>query len=184
MIMRIFAILVTLALSACAVSRPDSPNFLSAYAAPDYRQVLAKTKLVPDPHAGWTSVFGPVVPYNTPYSKAFYVVGARIDDGRATYRIQIAGLFPKRVYLGDVYSQGRKLKSKVLDRERTDCGYGCTTVETIAVPLNETEMEALAVEGITLKVIGRRDDLMVSIPASYFAAVLAFYRSRVGLQAS
>ena len=163
-------------LSGCVASRPDGPASLSSYAASNYEQVFAHTRLVPDQHTGWTKVYGPVVPQFALDSKALYIVVARIDDGKTSYSIEIAGLFPKRVYLGDVYSQGRKLRSKVMDRERTDCGYGCTTVETVVVPLTEAEMERYASEGITLKAVGRRDSIVVSIPASYFAAVLAFYR--------
>ena len=95
-------------LSACVVTRPDGPASLSSYAASNYDQVLANTRLVPDPHTGWTKVYGPVVPQFTLDSRALYLVVARIDDGKTFYSIEIAGLFPKRVYLGDVYSQGQE----------------------------------------------------------------------------
>ena len=93
------------------------------------------------------------------------------------FQIQVAGLFPKRVYLNDVFSEGRKMKSKVIDRERVDCGYDCTTVEVVGIDLTETQMTDYATRGITFKIAGRRDDLVVTISAGYSAAVLDFHRS-------
>lgn len=180
MMRMVFVLAGVLFLSACAVTRPGGPAALSSYAASDYGRVFANTRLVPDPHTGWTTVYGPVVSQFSLDSKALYFVMARIDGGKTSYGIMIAGLFPKRVYLGDVYSQGRKLRSKVVDRERRGCGYDCTTVETVIVLLTEAEMERYASEGIELKAVGRRDSIVVSVPASYFSAVLAFHRRRAG----
>ena len=176
----VIAIVALVFLTGC-VSQPgaDKPGRVSGYGAANYNLVLAETKLMPDPHTGWTKVYGPIVPHGVVPRLSFYAVHARIDGGKTRFTLEIAGLFPKRVYLGDVYSKGRKLKSKVLDRERTDCGYSCTTVETVAVDLSRTDMDIYAAEGITVKIVGRRDDLVVSVPAAYFAAVLAFYSRQV-----
>lgn len=187
MMMRVVLVLTGLVfLSACVATRPDQPNSLSSYAAGHYEQVFAKTKLMSDPHTGRTFVLGPQVRQDGFHSGTIFLVRTRVDEGggKDRYAIEVAGLFPKRVYLGDVYSQGRKLKSKVLDRERGDCGYNCTTVETVLVRLTEAEMESYAADGLTLKVTGRRDSIVVSIPASYFAAVLAFHRRHTAYLAS
>lgn len=172
----VLALFALVFLAGCvSQSASDKPAYVTSYAAANYNQVLAKTKLVPDPHTGWTKVYGPIVPNGTVSKQAFYAVHARIDGGKTRFRLEIAGLFPRRVYLGDVYSDGRLLKSKVLDRERTNCGYNCTTVETVAIELSRSDMATYAAEGISVKIVGRRDDLVVSVPASYFAAILAFY---------
>jgi hypothetical protein len=177
---RLGLLAICVMLGGCVASRPDRPNALSELGASNYRQVLAETKVVPDPHAGWTEVLGPVITQYGEYSTVRYMAFTRFGDGEVAYRIQAQGLFPKRVYLGDVYSAGRKLKSKVLDRERTECGHDCTTVETISVTMTETELETYAAGGLTFEVIGRRDSIVVSIPASYFAAVLERHRREFG----
>lgn len=176
--MRVFwGFALLLVLSGC-VSSPEAANVVGKVA--DYNQVLANTKLVQDPHAGWTTVKGPVVTQG----KARYMVRVRYDRRKADlgeqFQIQAAGLFSKRVYLGDVFSEGRKLKSKVLDRERIDCGYNCTTVETVGIDLTEAQIEDHAKRGLAFEVIGRRDGIEVAIPASYFAAVLDFHRQHRG----
>ena len=170
------AVAALLFLSACVAARPDWPTPLASHAAPHYEQVYAKTKLVADPHTGKTRVLGPQVRTRGFYADTIFLLQTIHDDGRFRYEIQVAGLFPKRVYLGDVYADGMKLKSKVIDRERLNCGYNCTTMETVSIPLTEIEVETYSAQGLTLKVTGRRDEIVVAIPASYFAAVLAFHR--------
>lgn len=180
--MRVLGVLALLLLLAGCVTPPDAANVITSVTS--YDQVLAKTKLVPDPHAGWVTVKGPVVVQNDALSRWRYMVRTRLGPRKtgfdAQFQIQVAGLFPRRVYLNDVYSEGRKLKSKVLDRERIDCGYNCTTVETVGIDLAEVEMVDRAQRGMTFEVIGRRDSMIVTIPASYFSAVLDFYRRHRG----
>lgn len=176
--MRGFGGFALLLLLAGCVSSPSAPNIIANVA--NYEQVLAKTKLVSDPHAGWTSVKGPVIVQN----RVRYMIRIRFDRRKADldeqFQIQAAGLFPKRVYLGDVFSEGRKLKSEVLDRERIDCGYNCTIAETVGIALTGAQMDDYAKRGLTFEVIGRRDGMEVTIPASYFAAVLDFHRRHRG----
>lgn len=176
--MRVFWGFALLLLLCGCVSSPEDANVIGKETR--YDRVLAKTKLVQDPHAGWTTVKGPVVTLG----KVRYMVRIRYDRGKADlgehFQIQAAGLFPKRVYLGDVFSEGRKLKSKVLDRERIDCGYNCTTVETVGIDLTEAQMDDYAKRGLAFEVIGRRDGMEVAIPPSYFAAVLDFHRQHRG----
>lgn len=177
---RLSLLVICVVLGGCIASRPDQPNSMSEWSASDHRRVLAAAKIVPDPHAGWTEMLGPAVTQHRLDSKVRYMVLTRVGNGKVAYQIQAQGYFPKRVYLGDVYAGGRKLTSKVLDRERTDCGYDCTTVETVAIAVTASEMEAYAAEGLTFEVIGRRDSIVVSIPASYFAAVLEKHRREFG----
>jgi len=173
----IWGLALLLLLSGC-VSSPEDASVIGKVTS--YDPVLANTKLVQDPHAGWTTVKGPVVKQGN----ARYMIRVRYDRRKADFaeqfQIQVAGLFPKRVYLGDVFCEGHKLKSKVLDRERIDCGYNCTTVETVGIDITEADMENYAKRGLAFEAIGRRDGIEVAIPASYFAAVLDFHRQHRG----
>lgn len=180
--MRVLGVLalLLLTLTGCVAT----PGGSSITGVMSYDQVLAQTKLVPDPHTGWTSIQGPIVFQSDQLSRKLYMIQTQFDrrkpDLDEKFVILAAGLFPKRVYLGDVFSEGRKLKSKVLDRERRDCGYGCTTVEKVGISLTEAEMEDYARRGMTFEVTGRRDTMVVTIPPSYFAAVLEFHRQHRG----
>lgn len=110
---------VILVSTGCVASRPDRPNVLPTRAAFNYQHVLQHTKLVPDPHAGWSNVYGPVVTVRGLYSTTRMMIRTCRDDGEQLFQIQVQGLFPKRVYLNSVYSAGRKLKSVVIG-PRTD----------------------------------------------------------------
>lgn len=170
------ALVVCLLAAGCVATRPDDPNFIPERAAADYGKVYAAAKLFPDPHTGWTEMYGPVVTRRGDQATVAYVAFTRVADGETTYLVQVQGRFPKRVYLGDVYSAGTKLKSHVVDRERIYCGYNCTTVETVEIDATQAQMEAWAANGLSLEVTGRRDSITAAIPASYLAAVLAFHR--------
>ena len=176
-LLTLFAVL--LMLGGC-VTHPDAPNELGNAQASNHDLVLAKTRLMPDPHTGRTTVLGPQIVQRAQFSKVIFIAYTRFDDSEVYRAIQITGFFPKRVYLNDVWSAGRKLKSKVVDRERTNCGYGCTTLETIEIPMSAAEISAYADHGITLEIIGRRDKVVVTIPAEYMAAVLAFHGRHAG----
>lgn len=179
--MRVLGVIAVLLLLAGCVA---APNSASPIFSAGYQQVFAKTKLVPDPHTGWTKISGPTILQSDLRSRHAYMIWTSFDRRHADldekFQIQAAGLFPKRVYLDEVFSEGRKMKSKVIDRERRHCGYGCTTMETVGIDLTKAEMEDYARRGMTFEVIGRRDSMIVAIPASYFAAVLDFHRRHRG----
>ena len=174
------ALVVCLLMAGCVATRPDDPNFIPERAAADCRQVYAAAKLVPDPNTGWTEMYGPVVTRRGDHATVAYAAFTRVAEGRTTYLVQVQGRFPKRVYLGDVYSAGARLKSRVVDRERIYCGYDCTTVETVEIEATQVEMEGWAANGLSLEVRGRRDSITAAIPATYLAAVLAFHRDHAG----
>lgn len=174
---RWIGVLVLCVLAAgCVDLRPDRLGVLPLGGEADYDRVLAQTKLISDPHVGWSQVSGPIVTDFGFGTSVGYMAGVKVKGDEVAFGIVVEGFFPKRVYLGDVYSQGRKLRSKVIDRERLHCGSGCTTAETVLIDVTQAEFEDYAANGLTFEVTGRRNSITVSIPASYFAAVLASYR--------
>ena len=173
----ILVVFVCLCLCAC-VTAPDAANPLSATSATSRDAVLAKTKLMPDPHSGWTRVVGPLVFQDGIIGGRRYSIQGWNDPARPdldnTFELQASAGFPKRVYLKQAYANGRELETKLIDRERIDCGYDCTTIETIGIALSATDMARYATDGLSFEVIGRRETVRFAVPAPYFAAVLEF----------
>lgn len=172
-------ILFCLLLNGC-VSAPDEPELMFAAKSNIESAVSAATKLAPDPHAGWTRVLGPLVLADNRLYGRRYVIQSFNDRARDSkdnvFEIQISAGFPKRVYLKQAYAEGKELKTVVIDRERLDCGYDCTTLEVVGIKLTEAEMADFATRNVSIEVIGRRETIVVTIPASYFAGVLAVHR--------
>src|SRR5690606_37746566 len=93
------------------------------------------------------------------------------------FQILVLGDFERRVYLGQAYAAGEKLDTTVIDRERRCVpGVGCYTLVTIGIGLSEAEVERYAATGLAFKILGRRDDIVLEIPAAYFAGVLERHR--------
>lgn len=172
-------LLLCLLTSACVTNRDvEAPNWLSSTAGANHSAVLKTTKLAPDPHAGRIQVFGPVVAAHWPAVRRF-MIRSWIDPGEPrdnTFELQVQAGFPRRVYLKQAYADGRELKTTVIDRERTDCGYECVVLETVGMAFTEAEIERRATSGLNFEIIGRRETIRMFVPAAYFAAVLEFHR--------
>lgn len=176
----LFLLLSCLLLYGCGTTN-DAPksDLLFGRDATRHEKVLQRTRLAPDPHSGWTNVLGPVVIADWARNRR-YVILSWIDPNRPetdnTFQLQVEAGFSRRVYLKQAYAEGRKLTTKVIDRERTDCGYQCHILETVWIALSETDMARYAQTGLAFEVIGRRETIAMTIPAAYFAALLEFHR--------
>jgi hypothetical protein len=176
------AILMMLALFGCVSVAPgrEPAAPLHAGADADIEAVRRNIKIVPDPQAGWTRILGPMVLVdNRVGGRRYVVVGVNDPSDPETdgsFELQASSGFAKRVYLKQIHADGRKLPTKVLDRERIDCGYDCAILETVGTPLSEQQMAIYAASGLTLEVVGRRQDIRMTIPAAYFEAVLTAQR--------
>lgn len=106
----------------------------------------------------------------------WFVAGLLPQVRRRTIVSRLSPSFPKRVFLDQAYSSGRKLATTVIDRERK-CVSDCYVQEVIGIELSEREMVGYAARGIDLEISGRRASVRMSIPAAYFAAVLEKHRS-------
>ncbi|MBL8581117.1 MAG: hypothetical protein JNL61_02675 [Rhizobiaceae bacterium] len=175
----LLVVLLGLLLLGC-VSAPDEPELMFAAKSGSERAVAGATKLVPDPHAGWTRVLGPLVLADDRFYGRQFVIQSWTDPVRRqrdnVFEIQISSGFPKRVFLKQAYAEGKELKTIVIDRERLDCGYDCAIKETVGIRLTEAEMADFATRDVAIEVIGRRETIVVTIPASYFAGVLSVHR--------
>lgn len=171
-----YACAAVLALAACTTGALVSIDDLGAIPPTALSQVSARISTWPDPHEGTVVVAGPPVFDQARTPPVAYLVFSSIDPRQPgtkdRFRIGIVGLFPKRVYLKDVFADGRALPAKVHDRERIDCGRGCAIAETVIVTITEAELKEWAGSGLSFAVVGRRTRFTMSIPAAYFTAVL------------
>lgn len=175
--MKYAVLLLCFLLCGCASTDPDQPHLLFRENAGDFEMVAAKTKVVPDPHAGWIEIKGPgIVSSLSP--RRLYSLKIRMDfrkDRKSDlFQLQVHADFPRRVFLTEAYADGRKLKMKVLDRERV-CEQDCVTVERIGIVLSEAELADYATRGFAFEILGRRDEVVLQVPAAYLAAVRHVY---------
>jgi hypothetical protein len=149
--------------------------------AGDLGAVSAGTTIVPDVHLGSTTVEGPIIRDGRSLFRHRYTVRSWINPDKPKvhnrFQIVVLGEFERRVYLSQAYAAGEKLETLVIDRERRcSKGSGCHTLETIGIGLSEAEVERYAATGLAFKIVGRRDEIVMEIPATYFAGVLERHR--------
>jgi hypothetical protein len=183
MMVRIAVLVLWLVLSGC-VSGPDAASILRGGSAGSYDTVAGATKVVPDPHAGWTRVIGPAVLVDGVVGGRRYVAVGWTDPkdpkGDDSFELQASSGFPRRVFLKQAYAEGRKLPTTIVDRDPVYCGPDCFVIETVSIRLSAAEMARRARTGLSFEVIGRRETIRMDVPASYFAAVLAAHRRHRG----
>ena len=143
-------------------------------------EVYAATAVKANDDVGVIEISGPVVFHDGDLLGNYYLVRSWFAPAspKADDRFQIVAVakFPKRVFLDQAYSSGRKLATTVIDRERK-CISDCYVQEVIGIELSERDMVAYAARGIDFEISGRRASVRMSIPASYFAAVLEKHRN-------
>jgi hypothetical protein len=150
-------------------------------AAGDLAAVSAGTTIRPDAHEGTTTVRGPLIRDERSLFRHRYLVRSWINPKNPKvndhFQILVLGDFERRVYLSQAYAAGEMLDTTVIDRERRCVrGVGCYTLETVGIGLSETEVERYAATGLSFKIVGRRDEIVLEIPAAYFAGVLERHR--------
>jgi len=137
-----------------------------------------ETEIVRDPHSGITVVSGPIIAFTN--GDAFHNVRLRawIDPrkprGNDAFAIVVRGKFHRRVYLSAAFSRGEKLPLRKHDAERV-CDGTCVVYETVEVPMDEQDLIGHSASGITFRVSGRRDTIVVRVPAGHFAGFHASY---------
>lgn len=135
-----------------------------------------------DPHTGSTEVIGPLIRQSLKLSS--YQIRSWTNSANPKidnrFQILVVAGFPKRVYLKQAYADGAMLDTVVIDRERVSCGFGCEVEETVGIGLSRQQMAQLAEMGLSFKVLGRRAAVVMTIPAAYFAAVLAAHDAARG----
>jgi len=148
-------------------------------AAGDLAAVSAGTSVKPDIHEGSTTVEGPIVADDGSLFRHRYFLRGWINPDKPAihnhFQIVVIGSFDRRVYLKQAYAAGAELDTVVIDRER-HCSSSCYTLESIGINLKEADVERYAGTGLAFEILGRRDRIVMEIPAAYFAAVLEKHR--------
>lgn len=183
---RIVAALVAALLAAgCTAGRDGAPLVLEGLNS-NPRHVEAATRARADPHTGVTTVLGPQVVFANGLDFHHFWLRGWLDPRNPSvhnsFQVVVRARFPRRVYLRQAYSQGERLRADLIDAERV-CGGGCVWYETVGIPLTEQEMERFAETGFVFEITGRRDQVVVRVPAGHFSGFLAAFRSHRGGQA-
>lgn len=140
--------------------------------------VAANIKVEPNPHTGTTIVSGPIIfPERNILGNA-YLVRSWIApnnpalDGR--FQIYVSVNRREWAFLDTAYANGQMLDTTRIDRSVGSCSsYGCRVTEVVGINLSRDEVTQLASTGLSFQIRGQRGSVEMSVPAAYFAAVLA-----------
>jgi hypothetical protein len=148
----------------------------------DSTSVRQHVAILPNPHRGLILIEGPLVFHDgnvagKTYAVRTWVAADRPDlDGR--FQIHVTAPFERRAYLKQAYSRGRQLETMVLDRAVVPCPRRhCPVTETIGINLTDGELAEALKDGIAFEIVGRRETIVMAVPAPYFSAVHAAYRA-------
>lgn len=180
---RIAAALAGLLVVAGCTTDPSGVGLVLERLHSSPRHVEAATRKMDDAHTGVTTVVGPEVGFaNRLDFHGFWLRGwldPRDPAIHNHFQVLVQARFPRRVYLKYAYSQGERIDIRPLDAERV-CGGGCEWRETVAIPLTLAELERLAGTGFLFEIVGRREAVVVRVPAGYFSGFLAAFRRHAG----
>lgn len=172
----------TMFAAGCATDRGPAPLVFESLDS-NPRHVEAATRRVTNPHTGVTAILGPEVMFSNGLGfhnfRLYGWLDPRDPELHESFQVVVRARFPRRVYLKQAASKGTALRTKLIDAERV-CGGGCTWYETVAVVLTEDEVERYAETGLVFQITGRRDRVVVSVPAGHFAGHLASFRHHRG----
>lgn len=176
---RIAAALAALLAVAGCTTDPSGADLVLEGLHSNPRHVEAVTWKNDDAHTGVTTVIGPDVPFTNRLKLHVFWLRGWLDPRDPAvhnrFQILVRARFPRRVYLKHAYSQGEPIGIRLIDAERV-CDNGCEWHETVAIPLTLDELERLAGTGFLFEVLGRRDAVVVRVPAGYFSGFLAAFR--------
>lgn len=182
---RVAAVAALLVVAGCTTDRSGAVLVLEGLHS-DARHVEAATVRRDDPHTGVATVAGPEVPFANGLDFHSFRLRGWLDPRDLAvhnrFQVVVRASFQRRVYLKHAYSQGERIGIRLIDAERV-CGGGCVWHETVAIPLTLAEMERLAATGLVFEVVGRRDAVVVRVPAGHFAGFLAAFRRYGGGEA-
>lgn len=183
------ASVVLLVLAGCAALEPSADPM-------DRAAVTAGTEIAFDPHMGHHKAVAPSVldykliktvedcgGYVCNYHSSRYMLRAWSDNTpfeMAGAQLYVSARFNHDwAFLDSAWSGGRSLPTTSIGRTIVNCDptralgiSGCEVVETVGVGLTRAQLEAAAAQGFSVKLQGRRDSVILDVPAPYFAGFL------------
>lgn len=173
-------VIASLLISACGaqIAKMHGIDIIDPF---DPQAVEAATTVEPDPHTGLTKVAGPPIFHdNNILGKVYFLRGWKsknLSDDSGSIQVYVLARFDKWAFLDTAYANGKKLDTSQIDRKVGSCsGYGCSLQETIGINLNISQLRDYAKNGLSFKVLGKRDSITMIIPAGYFSGFLAAYQ--------
>ena len=150
----IYSMFVIFLLTGCAGVRYETTD-----------QVAQATKIIKDPYTNTTWVNSPPVNCGDSIGDKCYFRTAFINEKFAFYQLVLKIMNKGWLFLDTAYDiQGNRLDLKVLDRKVLRGG---VVKEILAIKLSDPYMAQAVVNGVDIKVIGKRGQLIVKLSGGY-----------------
>lgn len=156
----------------------------------DYESVKSKVKFLHDPHIGARTATAPEIKYLDPNRNKwvdgyniYHLIG--IDVGRSgddTINFSDVQLRIEQTTQGDwpnysaAYSMGRRLDFTKVDSDVNCLSYGggCYKKEIVGVDMTMDQLREISERPtFTLKIVGKRNNMIIEMPQSYIKGFLA-----------
>lgn len=157
---------------------------LSACATKDAKWVHGNLKLTENFHAGTKVLETPAIPdtgdHQAKLRATAYTRGKRIG---ADVELAVRAEFHDFSFLDRVsFASGRAYPLTVVKRETDDCGTSdkslCNVLEFVTVKLSRNFLQTKRASGFNVKLWGRRDSVVLHVPADYIEGLLARMEDR------
>lgn len=147
--------------------------------------VLAAMKAEADPYEGATKITGPIIFHDRNLFGKTYTIRSWISPNNPAlndrFQVYVTANFNEWAFLEQAYADGHMLDTSQISREVGSCsGYGCSVTETVGINFSEAELARYAVTGLSFKIAGKRQDIVMTIPGPYIAAVIESHDTHRG----
>jgi hypothetical protein len=181
---RLVFLVVCLMLAGCG-AQIAAMNGIAIVDPGDKAAVLANMKAEADPYEGATKITGPTIFHDRNLLGKTYTIRSWISPNNPAlndrFQIYVTANFNEWAFLDQAYADGHMLDTSRISRDVGYCsGYGCSVTETVGVNFSEAELARYAATGLSFKIAGKRQDIVMTIPGAYVAAVIEFHDAHRG----
>ena len=184
MFRRFFLVAICMAMAGCGAQIAA----MSGIAIVDPGQkaaVMANMKAENDPYEGATKITGPIIFHDRNLLGKTYSIRSWISPNNPAlndrFQIYVTANFNEWAFLQQAYADGRMLDTSQISRDVGSCtGYGCSVSETVGINFSEAELARYRASGLSFKIAGKRQDVIMTIPGPYIDAVITFHDAQRG----
>lgn len=173
--MRCYVMVLVLAgfgLAGCVAATGGLP----VVAPTDSAAVAATATVERNPHTGVTTISNPLImPYGSILADT-YLIRSWIDPTNPAmnnrFQIYVQAYMSDWKFLSQAYANGKPLDTTKIGTNVLSCRNGCSMTETVGINLSKADVRRYADTGLSFQVSGRRGEVTLTIPGSYFAGAL------------
>jgi hypothetical protein len=181
---RFVFVIVCLALAGCG-AQIAAMNGIAIVDPGDKAAVLANMKAEADPYEGATKISGPIIFHDRNILGKTYTIRSWISPNNPAlndrFQVYVTANFNEWAFLEQAYADGHMLDTTEISRDVGYCSsYGCSMTETVGINFSEAELARYVVTGLSFKIAGKRQDVVMTVPGPYIAAVIEFHDAHRG----